>query len=107
MSPDMLSEFVEATATRFGIPGVAVGLLADGEETFVCHGVTSVDNPLPIDRDTLFGVGSVSKTFTATTVMRLVAGGQIELDTPVIRYVPELRLSDEQAAAGVTVLNLL
>src|SRR6266496_3776175 len=107
MTLHMLSEFVEATATRFGIPGVAVGLLADGEEAFVCHGVTSLDNPLPIDPDTLFGIGSVSKTFTATTVMRLVADGQIELDAPVIRYVPELRLSDQQAATKITVLNLL
>ena len=102
-----LSEYVEEAATEFGIPGVAVGVWAEGREVCVCHGVTSVENPLPIDRDTLFGLGSVSKTFTATALMRLVADGRVELEAPVRRYVPELRLADEQTAAEVTVLNLL
>jgi CubicO group peptidase (beta-lactamase class C family) len=39
--------------------------------------------------------------------MRLVASGQVELEAPVRRYVPELRLAEERAAAEVTVLNLL
>ena len=79
----------------------------DGQETYACHGVTSVDNPLPVDQDTLYVLGSVTKTYTATALMRLVAEGRVELDAPVRRYVPELRLADEQAAAEVTVLNLL
>jgi CubicO group peptidase (beta-lactamase class C family) len=107
MSHDTLSGFVGATATKFGIPGVAVGVWADAREAYACHGVTSMDNPLPVDQDTLFGLGSVSKTFTATAVMRLVTEGKVELEAPVRRYVPELKLSDERAAEQVTVLNLL
>ncbi len=107
MSNDALSEFVETTATEFGIPGVAVGAWVNGREVHACHGVTSIENPLPVDPDTLFGLGSVSKTFTATAMMRLVADGRVELDAPVRRYVPELRLADEQTAAQVTVLTLL
>ena len=107
MSQEKLSEFVEATATEFGIPGVAVGVWADGREVYACHGVTSVDNPLPVDQDTLFVLGSVTKTYTATALMRLVAEGRVELDAPVRRYVPELVLADERAAAEITVLNLL
>src|SRR5438552_6462626 len=107
MSQDTLSDFVAATATKFGIPGVAVGVWADGREMYACHGVTSVDNPLPVDRDTLYTLGSISKTYTATALMRLVAEGRVELDAPVRRYVPELVLADERAAAEVTVLNLL
>ncbi len=107
MAGDKLSEFVEATAAKFGIPGVAVGVWADGRETYACHGVTSIDNPLPVTPDTLFLLGSVTKTYTATALMRLVADGQVELDAPVRRYVPELRLKDEQATAQVKVLNLL
>jgi CubicO group peptidase (beta-lactamase class C family) len=107
VSHDPLSDFVEATATKLGIPGVAVGLWADGREVHVCHGVTSVENPLPVDRDTVYVLGSVTKTYTATALMRLVAEGRVELDAPVRRYVPELVLADEQTAAQVTVLNLL
>jgi CubicO group peptidase (beta-lactamase class C family) len=107
MSHVTLSEFVEATATRFGIPGVAVGVWVDGQEIYACHGVTSVDNPLPVDRDTLYTLGSISKTYTATALMRLVAEGRVDLDAPVRRYVTELVLADERAAAEITVLNLL
>ena len=107
MSHDTLSEAVRATAARFDIPGVAVGVWADGREAFACQGVTSIDNPLPVDPGTLFVLGSVSKSFTATALMRLVASGQVELDAPVRRYVPELVLADEQVAAEITVRNLL
>ncbi|MFF2511153.1 serine hydrolase domain-containing protein [Streptomyces sp. NPDC058086] len=104
---ETLSEFVEATATKFGVPGVAVGVWADGREVYGCHGVTSAENPLPVDQDTLFVLGSVTKSFTATALMRLVTDGRVELDAPVRRYVPELALRDERAAAEITVLQLL
>lgn len=107
MSPKPLSDFVQATAAEFGIPGVAVGVWVDGRESYACHGVTSLDNPLPVDQDTLYVLGSLTKTYTATALMRLVADGIVELNAPVRRYVPELRLADAQAAAEMVVLNLL
>ena len=107
MSHDALADFVEATTARFGIPGVAAGVWANGAEVHACHGVTSVDNPLRVDQDTLYVLGSVTKTYTATALLRLVAEGRVELEAPVRWYVPELRLADERAEAEVTVLNLL
>ncbi|MEU7833726.1 serine hydrolase domain-containing protein [Nonomuraea sp. NPDC049129] len=107
MSQEKLTEFVAATAKEFGIPGVAVGVLTGGQELVASHGVTSLENPLPVDDKTLFPLASVTKSFTATALMRLVAEGKVELDAPVRRYVPELRLADEAAAAQITVLNLL
>jgi len=104
---DKLGDAVTAAAKEFDIPGVAVGVLVDGREIYASHGVTSVDNPLPVDEKTLFHLASVTKTFTATALMRLAAEGKVELDAPVRRYVPELKLADEQAAARITVLNLL
>jgi CubicO group peptidase (beta-lactamase class C family) len=101
------SDVVEATARRLGIPGVAVGIWAAGRERFACHGITSVENPLPVDADTMFIIGSVTKTFTATALMRLVARGEVDLAAPVRRYVPELRLADETVASQITVLQLL
>ena len=82
-------------------------MLVDGKEIYACHGVTSMENPLPVDKDTLFILGSVTKTYTATALMRLVADGLVELDAPVRRYVPEFRLADEGTASEITVLNLL
>jgi CubicO group peptidase (beta-lactamase class C family) len=107
MSQEELSDFVASAAERSGVPGVAAGVWADDREAYACHGVTSIENPLPVDPDTVFVVGSVTKTFTATAMMRLVAEGRVELDAPVRRYVPEFTLKDERVAAAITVLNLL
>ncbi|MFF4343016.1 serine hydrolase domain-containing protein [Kitasatospora sp. NPDC001540] len=107
MLQDKLSEFVKAQAAEFGVPGAAVGVLSGGREIYASHGVTSLGNPMPVDEKTLFPLASVSKTFTATALMRLVAEGKVDLHAPVRRYVPELELADERAAAQITVLNLL
>ena len=107
MSQETLSDFAASAAEQSGVPGVAAGVWADGREIYACHGVTSIENPLPVDPDTVFVVGSVTKTFTATAVMCLVADGRVDLDAPVRRYVPEFTLKDERAAAAITVLNLL
>ncbi len=104
---EQLAAFVETAAEEHGVAGAAVAVLADGEETYAAWGVTNVEHPLPVDERTLFPVASVSKTFTATALMRLAEQGRLDLDAPVRRYVPELRLADEGAAAGITVLNLL
>ncbi|MEV5378940.1 serine hydrolase domain-containing protein [Streptomyces nondiastaticus] len=107
MKQETLSDFVGTKAEEFGVPGVAVGVLIDGQEVYASHGVTNAGNPQPVDEDTLFHVASVTKTFTATTLMRLAAEGKVDLDAPVRRYVPELELADEAAAAQITVMNLL
>jgi CubicO group peptidase (beta-lactamase class C family) len=62
---------IKGLADRYRIPGAAVGVLAGGREHFFCHGVTSVDNPLPVTPETLFLLGSVTKTYTATALLRL------------------------------------
>ncbi|MGW2421649.1 serine hydrolase domain-containing protein [Streptomyces sp. NPDC001709] len=104
---ESLAAFVETAAKEYGVPGAAVAVLTGGEEIHVGHGVTNVEHPLPIDEHTLFHLASVSKSFTATALMRLVERGGVDLDAPVRRYVPELRLADEETAARITVLNLL
>lgn len=98
---------VRELATEMEVTGVSAALLHDGEEEFAYHGVTSVENPLPVDEKTLFQFGSTGKTYTATAIMRLVEGGKVELEAPVKKYVPELALKDPEVAETVTVLNLL
>ena len=100
---DKLTELV----AELEVPGASVGVLLDGEEHYAYAGVTSVENPLPVDEGTLFQFGSTGKTYTATALMRLVDQGRVELEAPVRRYVPELVLKDEDVAERVTVLHLL
>ncbi len=87
---------VSTLADRLEVPGVAVGVVIGDEDHAAFHGVTSVEDPLPIDAGTLFQTGSTGKTYTSTAILRLVERGEIDLDAPVRTYVPELKLKDEQ-----------
>ncbi len=107
MGSGELVDVVAGLAVQHGVPGVAVGVWADGQERVACSGVTSTENPLSVDPHTLFLLGSVTKTYTATALMRLLARGELDLAAPVRRYVPELVLADEQATETVSVLELL
>jgi CubicO group peptidase (beta-lactamase class C family) len=92
---------------RLPIPGLAVGVWHAGSEQTAGFGVTSVEHPLPVTPDTLFQIGSISKTFTATALLMLMEAGKIDLDTPLRAYLPDFRLSDENVAARVTIKHLL
>ena len=102
-----LGDVVSKLAEELQVPGVAVGLLHDGQEHHAVHGVTSIENPLPVDARTLFLCGSTTKTFTATVIMRLVEQGVVDLDARVRDYLPDFRVEDDEAASAVTVLQLL
>ena len=54
---------------------MAVGIRRDGQEQYAYYGVTSIENPLPVDETTFFHIGSTTKTRTATAAMRLVEQG--------------------------------
>jgi CubicO group peptidase (beta-lactamase class C family) len=86
---------------------VAVGIFHEEEERYAFHGVTSVENPLPVDEATLFQFGSTGKTYTCVALLRLVEAGKVDLEAPVRTYVPELKLRDPEVARTVTVLQLL
>ena len=92
---------------ELSVPGVALAIRAGGCEEAVGLGVTSVDNPLSVDADTLFQAGSITKTVTATAALRLVEEGRLELDAPARGVVPELRLADAEVSAAVTLRHLL
>ena len=71
------------------IPGVVVGILHNGEIHAAGLGVTNVEHPLDVTDETLFQIGSITKTFTGTAIMRLVEMGKIDLDATVRTYLPD------------------
>jgi CubicO group peptidase (beta-lactamase class C family) len=87
------------------VPGVAVGVAVGDERSFWCDGITSVDNPMPIDERTLFQLGSVSKVVTATAAMALVEAGALELSDLVAGLLPDVDLG--AANSSLTVEHLL
>ncbi|WP_192498754.1 serine hydrolase domain-containing protein [Ornithinimicrobium pratense] len=102
-----LQELVDEQVAAHPVPGVAVGMVLDGEVTYATHGVTNIENPLDVDDKTLFQFGSTGKTYTATAIMMLADQGRVDLEAPVRDYLPEFKVADEQAAATVRVKNLL
>ena len=104
---DPLAALVEARMKEHGVPGVALGLIVDGKATIRGFGVTNVEDPLPITAHTVFPIASISKTFAATAMMRLVEQGKVDLRAPVRAYLPEFRVRDEAASRDVTPWHLL
>lgn len=102
-----LCERVKAAMAQWPVPGVAFGILCGEKQFTAAFGVTSVENPLPVTDTTLFQVGSITKTFTATALLRLVEMGRLALDEPLRTYLPDLCLADEDVAARVTLRHLL
>ena len=89
---------IPAEMERLHIPGLAVGVLYGGQAFTAGFGVTNLENPLPVTPQTLFQVGSITKTFTTLAAMRLVEQSKLDLDLPLRAYLPGLRLADEDVA---------
>jgi CubicO group peptidase (beta-lactamase class C family) len=104
---EALRDTAQTEMEAVGVPGLAFGILSGDEEKLACLGVTSLENPLEVTPDTLFQTGSIAKTYLAAAVLRLVEQRRLSLDEPVRRYLPELRLADEDVAARVTMRHLL
>jgi len=102
-----VSQKIVSEMKRLLIPGAAVGIWHKGREYTAGFGVTSIENPLPVTSDTLFQVGSISKTFTGTLLMQLAEQGKIDLDMPVRTYIKDLKLRDKSTAKQVTTRHLL
>jgi CubicO group peptidase (beta-lactamase class C family) len=102
-----LVRIVETSMKRHAVPGVAFGVIKDGQLQMRSLGVTSVEDPRPVTDDTMFELASLSKTFNATAAMALVQQGKLDLDAPVRRVLPGFRVQDEHVSATVTLRNLL
>lgn len=102
-----LGEFTAKVMEEKGVPGVAVGILHQGEAAAAGFGVTNADHPLPVTDKTLFQIGSITKTFTGTAIMRLIEKGKLDLNATVRTYLPDFKVADERAASQATIRHLL
>jgi CubicO group peptidase (beta-lactamase class C family) len=98
---------IRAGMKKYKIPGVSLGLVHRGKTHLICEGITSIANPQPVTPETLFQIGSTTKTMTGTVIMQLVEQGKLELDAPVRKYLPGLKLADANVAKRITVRQLL
>ncbi|GIW04031.1 MAG: hypothetical protein KatS3mg059_0651 [Thermomicrobiales bacterium] len=106
-SIEQLNETIHQQMERWQVPGLAIGLYDNGRVETAAYGVAHVETGCAVTPGTLFQIGSISKVFTTTLVMTLVEDGKLDLDIPVVRYVPELPLADETARRTITLRHLL
>lgn len=103
-----IDSVVEKTLTTFNVPGIAVAVIKDGK---VIHnkgyGVRSIKTNLKVDENTLFGVASNSKAFTAAALGMLVDEKKITWDTKVTDVIPEFKMYDPFVTSEFTVRDLL
>ena len=99
---DDLVALITAKMAEYRVPGVGLGIFSDGQLHLRGFGVTNLDDPQPITGDTLFTIASISKTVTATAVLRLVESGRVDLRTPMRSYVPGFRVLDDETSRTVS-----
>ncbi|WP_228823469.1 serine hydrolase domain-containing protein [Nocardia blacklockiae] len=102
-----IRERVAAYCDANNVPGVVVGVYHAGEQVVVAHGVANVATGAPMLDDTGFLFGSVTKVLTTTLVLQQVERGVLDLDTPVVRYLPEFALAAPGAAEKILVRHLI
>ncbi len=105
--PDAVAAAVDAAfrplLAEYGIPGMAVAVTVDGRQHHFTYGVASRQSAAPVTTETIFEIGSLSKTFTATAATYAQALGRISLNEHPGTYLPELAGSPIDRA---TLLNL-
>lgn len=94
---EALDAVLEEIVTRWGLPGLGVGIV-EGDNIVYARGfgVQSLETGAPVTPDSLFCVASVSKCFVATAVMQLAERGLVDLDAPLVQYLPYFCLADER-----------
>jgi len=102
-----LQSRLEAVLAEHRVPGATLGVLDGDEVTVYAAGIANQNTGVEVTEDTLFQIGSITKVWTATLVMMLVDEGVLDLDAPVVSYLPEFKVADPQVTATVTLRDLL
>lgn len=103
VSASEMDTIIKPLMQQYQIPGMAIAVSAGGETRYYNYGVASKQDNQPVTPQTLFEIGSLSKTFTATLASYAQQQGKIDFDAPVTRYLPTLKGS---AFDHITLQNL-
>lgn len=103
-----LDELVNKTLQDWKVPGVGVAIIKNGKVILTKgYGFRDVEGKLPVTENTLFAIGSCTKAFTAMDNCILVDRGLLNLDKPVINYMPNFRMYNDYVTMNMTARDLL
>lgn len=87
----------EQLATTYGCTSVQYALIHNGEIVVSGNsGFADLNKKKAPTKDSIYGIGSISKVFTTVAIMQLVEKGVLDLDTPVVKYIPDFKMADER-----------
>ncbi len=108
ISSSQIDSIAALTLKTFDVPGIAVAVVKDGKIIHAKgYGVRSLKTNLKVDENTLFGIASNSKAFTAAALGMLVDEKKIKWDDKVIDYIPEFRMYNPYVTEEFTIRDLL
>jgi CubicO group peptidase (beta-lactamase class C family) len=103
-----IDSLTELTLKTFDVPGIAVAIVKDGKVIHAKgYGVRSLNSSQKMDANTLFGIASNSKAFTATALGILIDEGKLKWDDKVTDYIPEFKLYSPFVTEEFTIRDLL
>jgi CubicO group peptidase (beta-lactamase class C family) len=105
---EALDRIVERGMSRAKTPGLSLGLLRPDRAPFVKgYGFRNREEKLPATPRTVYGIASVTKSFTALAVLRLAEHGLLKVSDPVVRYLPELRVRGASSRRPIRIHHFL
>ncbi|MCD9097011.1 serine hydrolase [Luteimonas fraxinea] len=108
IDPARLASLVDDAVARYALPGIAVGVVVDGEVVLRhMRGELRAGQGEPVDAATLFKIASNSKAMTAAVLARQVDAGLLRWDDPVVRHLPDFRMADDWVTREIQVRDLL
>lgn len=103
----LFEELVKQIRTQSKAAGIAVAIVDEEGNTAYENffGYRDVENEIPIDQDTIFGMASVTKSFVALSIMQLYEKGLLDLEDPVSKYIPEFTNKNQKTVRVRHFLN--
>lgn len=103
-----INDFCERIVSKYQIPGFAIGLAKNGEPYWdKGFGFRNADKQLPVTADTVYGIGSITKSFTCVAIMQLQEQGKLSVHDPVVKYIPEFKTPEDEHTKKVTIHHLM
>ncbi len=104
----VFEDYTRGVLAREDVPGMAVAVARNGKAIYAGgFGFRDRERDLPATPDTVFGVGSVTKSFTAALIMQLEGEGGLSTGDPVQRFLPEFRAGDPDFGPSLTIHHFL
>ncbi len=93
---------------KYQIPGYAIGLAKNGKLFYEGgFGFRDKENQLPLSSDTVFGIGSVTKSFTCVAILQLQEAGKLSVHDLVIKYLPEFKTNNDEFTKQMTIHHFM